>query len=225
MDGPLIVELLLSAAGIAFNPPAVIAAIFLASSSRWRSLAFAGGWLVGLLLLGLAFVLAGDAGKLLGAPSTLSLVIKSVLGAALLVWALSKWRGRKASADTDETPGWMRSLGELSTPRAFLVAAAYAALNPKTIAFALAGSLAILEARDAVAAQLIALLLFTVIASLTVTVPVALPLVAPDRSASALDAARRWLTDNGAIVTAGVLGVLGVVLLYSGLTGLLPLGR
>ena len=92
LTGPLIVELLLAAAGVAFNPPAIIASIVLASSSRRKAMAFAGGWLAGLLLIGSVVMLVGDVSELLGGPSMLALVAKLVLGAVLVIWALAKWR-------------------------------------------------------------------------------------------------------------------------------------
>jgi hypothetical protein len=220
LTGPLIVELLLAAAGVAFNPPAIIASIVLASTSRPKAMAFAGGWLVGLLVTGSVVMLAGDVSELLGGPSMLAVVAKLVLGAVLVIWALAKWRKRSTSSGADELPRWMRSLTGLSAPRAFLAAAAYAALNPKTLAFVAAGVLTILGASFSMAVEWITLLLFVILASLSVTVPVALAVIAPDRSADALAAARVWLGDNGSMVTAAVLAVLGALLLYSAIAGL-----
>ncbi len=223
LTGPLIIELLLAAAGVAFNPPAIIASIVLASSSRRRAVAFAGGWLAGLVVIGSVVMVVGDVSELLGGPSTLVLAAKLVLGAVLVMWALAKWRKQSTSSSADEVPRWMRSLGGLSSPRAFLVAAAYASLNPKTLAFVAAGVLTILGASYSVTAEWITLLVFLILASLTVTAPVALAVMAPHRSADSLAAARRWLADNGSMVTAAVLAVLGVLLLYSAISGLLQL--
>ncbi len=220
LTGPLVIELLLAAAGVAFNPPAIIASIVLVSSSRPKALAFAGGWLAGLLLIGSVVMFVGDVSESLGGPSVLALVAKLVLGAVLVIWALAKWRKRSTSSGTDEMPRWMRSLTNLSSSRAFLVAAAYASLNPKTLAFIAAGVLAILGASYSVTVEWITLLLFVVLASLSVTVPAALAVVAPHRSADSLAAARLWLGDNGSIVTAAVLAVLGALLLYSAIAGL-----
>ncbi|MDZ4168724.1 MAG: GAP family protein [Coriobacteriia bacterium] len=223
LTGPLIIELLLAAAGVAFNPPAIIAAIVLASSSRPKAMAFAGGWLAGLLAIGSVVMLVGDAGELLGEPSTLALIAKLVLGAVLVIWALAKWRKQSRASGADETPSWMGSLTGLSPPRAFVVAAAYAFLNPKTLAFVVAGVLTILGASSGVAVEWITLMLFLVLASLSVTLPVAFSVIAPHRSAESLAAARLWLGDNGSMVTAAVLAVLGALLLYSAIAGLLQL--
>ncbi len=223
LTGPLVIELLLAAAGVAFNPPAVIASIVLASSSRPTATAFAGGWLAGLLAASSVVMLVGDVSEQLGEPSVLALAAKLVLGAVLVIWALAKWRKQSNSSGADETPRWMRSLNGLSSPRAFRIAAAYAALNPKTLAFVVAGVLTILGASYTVTVEWITLLLFVILASLTVTLPVALAVILPHRSADALDAAGLWLGDNGSLITAAVLGVLGVLLLYSAIAGLLQL--
>ena len=95
------------------------------------------------------------------------------------------------------------------------MAAAYALFNPKTVAFVVAGALTIVDASLGAAAEWAALALFVVLASLTVTAPVAFAVLAPQSSAESLVSARRWLSDNGSILTAAVLGVLGVVLVYS----------
>ncbi len=116
LTGPLSIELLLAAAGVAFNPPAIIASIVLASSSRQKAMAFAGGWLAGLLAIGSVVMLIGDVNELLGGPSTPALAAKLVLGAVLVIWALVKWRKQSTSSAADEMPRWMRSLCR-STPR------------------------------------------------------------------------------------------------------------
>jgi hypothetical protein len=186
-------------------------------------MAFAGGWLAGLFVIGSVVMLVGDVSNLLGEPSMLALVAKLVLGAVLVIWAQAKWRKRSTPSGDREMPRWMRSLTGLSSPRAFLVAAGYASLNPKTLAFVVAGVLTILGASSTVAVEWITLALFVILASLSVTVPVALAVIAPHRSADSLAAARLWLGDNGSMVTAAVLAVLGVLLLYSSIAGLLQL--
>ncbi len=223
LTGPLIIELLVAATGVAFNPPAIIASIVLASSSRRKAVAFAGGWLTGLLVIGSVVMLVGDVSKLLGEPSMLALFAKLVLGAVLVIGALAKWRKRSTSSGADEMPRWMRSLTGLSSARTFLVAAAYASLNPKTLAFVVAGVLTILGASYGLAVEWITLLLFIILASLSVTAPIALAVIAPHRSADSLVAARLWLVNEGSVVTAAVLAVLGVLLLYSAIAGLLQL--
>jgi len=218
------VELLLAAFGVTVNPPAVITSIVLVASSRHRAVAFAAGWMTGLLLVGSAAMLLGDLmAELSGEPSMVILAAKLVAGIALIALGVSQWLKHRGPSAEKETPAWIRSLDDIAAPRAFLIAAAYAALNPKTVALVIAGALTIIEASLGVAAEWAVLVFFVLIASLTVTVPVAFAFVAPERSAESLVSARRWLSDNGSVLTAAVLGVLGVVLMRSGITGLAQL--
>jgi len=219
VTGPLLIEILLASLGIAVNPPAVIAAILLVASSRGKALAFAAGWVFGLFIVGLIVMLAGDAFGQPGGSSVPMLVVKIAVGITLVVLAGMKWRSHRASGDK-ELPGWMSRLYNISAPRAFLAAAMYAALNPKTIAFNAAGVVTILGASLAVASEWFALVAFVLLASLSVTAPVVFSVLAPRRSAEVLALAERWLGDNSALVAAAVLLVLGLMVLYSGIEGL-----
>lgn len=225
MAGPFVIEFLLASLGIAINPPAVIASILLVSSSRRKALAFAGGWMVGLLAIGLAVMLVGDAAERTGETAVWALVAKVAVGIALLWLGIAKWRGYRTSSGDREAPGWMQRLQDISVPRAFLVAFAYASLNPKTIAFGAAGVLAILEASLGATMEWIALGVFVILSSLTVTGPIALAVLVPRRSTRALAVASRWLGDHGQAVGAAVLFVLGLIVLSSGAEGLVQLYR
>jgi hypothetical protein len=224
VTGPLLIEVLLAALGIAVNPPAVIAAILLVASSRRKALAFAGGWVIGLFIVGSIVMVVGDAVGQSGGSSVPMLLVKVAVGIALRGLAGMKWRSHRTSGDK-ELPGWMSRLYNISAPRAFLAAAMYAALNPKTIAFNAAGVVAILGASLAVESEWAALVAFVLLASLSVTAPVAFSVFAPRRSAEVLALAERWLGDNSAVVAAAVLLVLGLMVLYSGVEGLAQIYR
>jgi hypothetical protein len=224
VTGSLLIEVLLASIGIAVNPPAVIAAILLVASSRRKALAFAGGWVFGLFIVGAIVMVAGDAVGQSGASSVPMLVVKVAVGIGLLGLAGMKWRSHRTSGDK-ELPGWMSRLYNISAPRAFLAATLYAALNPKTIAFNAAGVVTILGASLAVATEWAALVAFVLLASSSVTVPVVFSLFAPRRSEEVLALAERWLGDYSALVAAAVLLVLGLMVLYSGAEGLAQIYR
>ncbi len=223
--GPLVIEILLAAVGVTVNPPAVIAAILLVASSRSKALAFAGGWVLGLLLVACVVMVAGDATEQPGGASAPMLVAKAVIGIALLGLAAAKWRSHRRASGDKELPGWMRRLHDISAPRAFVAALAYAALNPKTIAFIAAGVLAILAASFSTQTEWAALVVFVLLSSSSVTAPVVGAVLFPRRSAGALAFAERWLGDNGSVVGAAVLLILGLLVLYSGVDGLLQIYR
>ena len=224
MTGPILIEVFLAALAIAVNPPAVIAAILLVASSRGKGLAFGSGWVFGLFMVGSILMVAGDAVGQSGGSYVPMLALKVALGITLLVLAGMKWRSHRTSGDK-ELPGWMSRLYDLSAPRAFLAAAMYAALNPKTIAFNAAGVVTILGASLEVKMEWATLVAFVLLASMSVTVPVAFSLLAPRRAAAVLALAQRWLADNSAVVAAVVLLVLGLMVLYSGVEGLAQIYR
>jgi len=136
-----LMELLPAAVGIALNPPAVVAVILMLSSpeSRKSGFWFVGGWWVGLLVVGGAVLLAGDAGGLRSGSSPIGYIVKLALGLLLLVVAFRQWRRRPSSAEPREMPGWMRSLVGFSAAKAFVTAAFFSGVNPKTLALNVAG--------------------------------------------------------------------------------------
>ena len=73
--GPVIIECLVAAVGIAVNPPAVVASIVLVSSARHKAVALAGGWVVGLFAVGSVVMLVGDVTESWGGPSKLAHVV------------------------------------------------------------------------------------------------------------------------------------------------------
>jgi hypothetical protein len=223
--GPHVIEILLAAVGIAMNPPAVIAAILLVTASRRKAIAFACGWVVGLLIVGCVVMIVGDVVDQPFGASVPIFVAKAVVGISLLGMAASKWLSHRRSSGDKELPRWMSWLYDLSAPSAFLAAAAFAALNPKTIAFNAAGVFAILAASFRTETEWTALVVFVVLSSLSVTAPVIIAVLFPRRSSGVLALAESWLGDNSSVVAATVLLVLGLMVLYSGAEGLVQFYR
>jgi hypothetical protein len=210
----LVLDLLPAAIGIAANPPAVIAVILLLSSARpnRNAGAFVAGWMGGLLLAGGAALLLGDIAVLLGDPTVAFLALKLAIGIGLIVLAVRKWQASRRKLGEREMPGWMASLAGFSAGRSFVVALLFAGLNPKTLAFNIAGVLFIVEAELAVPAKLLMFGVFVLLASMTVGIPLLYHLVAPRSSARVLASVSRWLVNHGTAITAVVLIVIGVLL-------------
>lgn len=233
-------ELLTAAAGIALNPPAVVAVILMLSSSesRKKAVSFVLGWMAGLLIVGAGVLLLGDAGEMAGSSSVIGLVAKTCLGLILLAVAFRQWRrrpssdqddedegeredGERGEGDDEKMPKWMRSLAGFSAGKAFATAALFAAVNPKTLALNVAGVIVIVEASLSVPAQAAALAVFVAVASLSVAAPLLYHVLAPRRAAVKLVSVQDWLIANNQAITATVLLLLGVMLIASGVQGLL----
>jgi hypothetical protein len=216
-------DLLPAALGIALSPFPIVAVILMLFSARAKTngLAFVAGWVVGLLLVGGAILVlgAGSTGTP-SEPSQTSLVVQALLGLLLLAAAFKQYRSFRAQPDEPEMPAWMRSIDEFSAGKSFGVAALLSGVNPKNLALNAAGVLVITQAGMSATEEWGALLVFVVLASLTVALPVLFYLIGGESSKATLDRMKVWLVANNAGVMAALLLVFGVKLLSAGVQGL-----
>ena len=221
--GAVIGDLLPLAIGIAISPIPIIAVILMLLSRRATatSTGFLLGWVVGIVLVTVvALALVGQAGNTAGGePSTLSSVLKLVLGAGLILLAVRQWQGRPKEGETAAMPKWMGAIESFSFGRALLLGFGLSAINPKNLLLCLAAGTTIGAAHLPTGQVVVATVVFTLLAASTVLVPVLGYLAARDRMAAPLDRLRAWLTQNTAAVMAVLLVVIGTVLLGKGIAG------
>jgi hypothetical protein len=101
------------------------------------------------------------------------------------------------------------------------LSALLAGVNPKNLALAVAAALSIAQAGLSGAQPWIALAVFVLVASLSVSAPVLYYLIAGQSAEKTLNTWKAWLTANNATVMFVLLLVLGVKLVGDGLGGLL----
>ena len=216
-------DLLPLAIGIAISPIPIIAVILMLLSRKATatSTGFLLGWVVGIVLVTVVvLVLVGQAGNTAGGePSTLSSVLKLVLGAALSLLAVRQWQGRPKAGETGAMPKWMDAIESFSFVRALLLGFGLSAINPKNLLLCLAAGTTIGAAHLPTGQVVVATVVFTLLACSSVAVPVVGYLAARDRMAAPLDRLRAWLTQNNAAVMAVLLLVIGTVLLGKGIAG------
>jgi threonine/homoserine/homoserine lactone efflux protein len=221
--GAVIGDLLPLAIGIAISPIPIIAVILMLLSRRATatSTGFLLGWVVGIVLVTVVMLaLVGQAGNTAGGePSTLSSVLKLVLGAALILLAVRQWQGRPKEGETGAMPKWMGAIESFSFGRALVLGFGLSAINPKNLLLCLAAGTTIGAAHLPTGQVVLATVVFTLLACSTVAVPVLGYLAARDRMAAPLDRLRAWLTQNNAAVMAVLLVVIGTVLLGKGIAG------
>ena len=221
--GAVIGDLLPLAVGIAISPIPIIAVILMLLSRRASATGtgFLLGWVVGIVLVTVVVLaLVGQAGNTAGGePSTLSSVLKLVLGAALILLAVRQWQGRPRAGATGAMPKWMGAIESFSFGRALLLGVGLSAVNPKNLLLCLAAGTTIGAAHLPTGQVVVATVVFTLLAASTVLVPVLGYLAARDRMAAPLDRLRAWLTQNTAAVMAVLLVVIGTVLLGKGIAG------
>lgn len=216
-----LLELVPLALVIAVNPMPVIALLLMLSSPRGlpRGIAFAGGWMLGVAFTTTAFSYllsflqaflpsTDDRGRL---PIVSALPI--VVGVALVVAGVIAWLRRSHRA---EQPKWMAGLERIGIVRSASIAFAFAALKPKNVALTAAAGVIILDGEPPFSTIVITLVIFTLVASSTLIVPVLLHRFGGPAAARWLGQARTRLTRAMPAITSGALVVLGIAVGIAG---------
>jgi threonine/homoserine/homoserine lactone efflux protein len=215
----VLTELIPLALVVALSPLSIIPAVLVLHTPHPRpaGLAFLAGWLIGLAALTIVFVeisgLFGD----LGTPPGWASWLRIVIGAALIVFGVSRWLTRKRSA---HTPAWMQRLGKLTPARAGLAALALTVVNPKVLFICAAAGLAIGTAGLGSAHIWIAVIWYVAVAASTVAIPILAYAVSGDRLDGALQRLKEWMEEQHATLVAAILIVIGLLVLYKGIHGL-----
>ena len=217
--GETIAEVLALGVAVAASPFPIIPAILLLFTPRAKatSLGFVAGWVIGVLVATGVFIGLATLVELADEPPTWASWARIVLGAALLVLGVQKWltRGRR-----EEAPAWMQSIDGLTPPTALRLGLLLSAANPKVLLLTAAAGLSIGAADLSTTETAITAVVFTLVASITVALPIVLYLIVGERILRPLGKARTWLQDNNAAVMAVVILVIGALLVVKGWQGL-----
>jgi hypothetical protein len=208
------------AVGVAISPLPIIAVILVLFSARARvnGPVFLIGWVVGVAVVSVAVYLLSDAGDASTddtASDTVS-TTKLVFGVLLLVLALRHFRAQRRT-DAKTAPKWMASIDSLTPVKAGGLGALLSGLNPKNLALSLAAGASLAQIGATGADAVVGLLVFIIVASLSIAVPVGLYLFGGNRAAAVLDGWKGWLSTHNDAVMGTLFLVFGVVLLGQGL--------
>lgn len=209
------------AAGL--SPIPIVGVVLMLGSPRGRvnGPVFVAGWVASILALGGVVLLvaggagAGDAGD--SAQGNASL--KLVLGVVLLFIALRQWRGRPKAGEQPDPPKWMAAVDSFTAVRSAALAFALAVVNPKNLVLVVGAAAAIAQTGASTGDQTVALVVFTLIASLGVGVPVAMYLVMGERSKGKLDDLKSWMASNNGAIMAVICLLIGAKLIGDGVGG------
>ena len=203
------------AVGIAVSPIPIAAVILMLFSGRARvnSVSFMVAWVAGIVLVTTVVVLIPGLETDDSEPSDTTGWIKLVLGVLLLAVGARQWRARPGPDDEVPVPGWMAKIDELRPGAAFGLGFVLSALNPKNLLLAIAAGVSIGALALSSGETVGAVVVFTLIASISVTVPVVAYLIAGKRLDPTLDRTKAWLIDNNTAVMAVLFVIFGVSLL------------
>ncbi|MCC6312869.1 MAG: GAP family protein, partial [Thermomicrobiales bacterium] len=199
--GQAIAEVLPAAVAMVLVSPLPVVAVIVLLLSPKAALApaFVAGWLLGLVVAFgiLLFIVPLD--DIVGTertPSAVASIVRILLGLALLVMAVRKWRDRPKPGSESAPPTWMASLERASPLAALGLAALLSGANPKTLVFIVATAIAVAQPHLAPGERLVSLVVFVLLASVGVVAPALWMLVARDRASVSLAGWKTWLTAN-----------------------------
>jgi threonine/homoserine/homoserine lactone efflux protein len=209
------------AVGVALSPVPIIAVVLMLATpgGRTNGLAFLGGWIVGLAVVGTIVLLAasGAGATDQGQPASWVGWLKMVLGLLLLFVAFRTWRGRPRGDAQPALPSWMKTIDTFTTGRSLAMGAALSGINPKNLLLAAAAGAAIAQTGIPAGQQAVALAVFVVIGTLGPGAPVGIYFAMGERSREILTGLRDWMARHNAAIMTVLLLVIGVKLLGDGI--------
>ncbi len=221
--GDVIGQILPTALGVAISPVPIIAVILmlLAPRARASSFGFLTGWVAGIVIATSVFVLlAGVVETSDDGPSAVVGWIKLAIGALLLAAAGKQFQGRPRHGEQAALPKWMSAVDSMTPRRALGLGALLSGVNPKNLGLCLAAGATVGSSGISTGGTVVSVAVFTLLAASTIAVPVVAYAVASDRMAKPLDAVRRWLVEENAVIMAVLLTVLGVTLVGNGISAI-----
>jgi threonine/homoserine/homoserine lactone efflux protein len=155
-----------------------------------------------------------------GEPAAWFSWLKLAVGGLLLAVAALEWRARPAPDDEVALPSWSGTLDRITPIKAGSLALLLGAFNPKSLLFIVAGAAVVAQSSSAPGAQTIAWIVFTVVATLGVGLPVAIYVVKGDQAVAILTRLKTWLVRNTSTIIAGLCVIIGVALIGDAVTSL-----
>ncbi len=212
------------AVGIALSPIPIIAVVLMLTSRRAKvnGPVFVLGWLIGLGVVGaIVLALAGPGGaSKSGAPATWVSCVKIVLGVLLLLIAVRQFRSRPRGDDEPKMPKWMTTIDKTTPAAALGLAAILSGANPKNLLLAVGGAATIAQTGIPAGQQAIAYLVFALIGTLGVGIPVAIYFAMGPRSKKLLAAVKDWMTQHNAVIMTVLCLVIAANLIGDGISAL-----
>ena len=212
-------DMLPSALGVALSPIPIVAVVLILGAPGARTVgpAFALGWIAGLALVSVIVVVVLGTGSDPDGDDPGISWLKVAIGILFLLMAAGQWRKRPKGGEEPETPKWMATIDTVTAPKAAVLGVALSAINPKNLALTLAAAASIAEAGLDQADTAVAIAVFVALGSVTVAGAVLFDLLDAERAAGPLDAIKRFMYDNNAVIMMVILLLLGAKLLGDGL--------
>lgn len=206
---------------IAVSPLSIIPAVLVLHAPRPRpaGLAFLGGWTFGLAALTVLFVAGSGAlgGMHKSSPPTWASWLRVVLGSVLILFGIYRWFTRHGHS---ESPAWMRSFSSMTPRRAAITGVVLTVIRVEVLLMCLAAGLAIGTNHLGDADKVAAGVFFVAVSASTVAIPVLAYAAAGHRLDNAMENVKDWMEKNNAALLAGILLLIGLMVLHNGIRAL-----
>ena len=214
----LVGELVPLALVVALSPFSVIPPLLLVlhtARPRATGLAFAVGWLLGLAATVAVFLLLPRAlGGTDQEQGAWSAYVRLGIGAALIVAGVVRWLTRRRAT---RSPAWLNGISKVGPAMGFVAGFVLPLLNPKFLFANAAAGFGIATAGLGSLGVGFSVVGYTLLAGSTAAVPVFVYAAAPARFDGTLARLKDWIERQHAELTAVILVVIGIVLLYQGI--------
>jgi hypothetical protein len=145
-------------------------------------------------------------------------VLELLIGAALIVLGVVQIR-RRSRTSAAGMPHWLSAVDSFNGLVSFAVGVVLN-LRPKGLLLGITAGLALHAAPVNNAEFAAVLVIYTLIATSTVVVPIVASFLAPKKVQPKLVSARDWISVNGRVLTSAMMFMIGVVIFGAGLTHL-----
>ncbi|MFJ6531780.1 GAP family protein [Microbacterium sp. NPDC091662] len=237
--GELILALVPVALGVVLSPLAIMAlvAVLLSRNARMNGITYLIGWVLGLggLMALCLWLFPLIAVHELSEPPLWVPIVRVILGLFLIgsaVWVYRRGRvhiARMAAASSPrdvvaaspQLPGWLHSVESFRPGRTLLLGLGLFVLNPVDASCAILAALDISLSDVTQSAGVWIAVIFVVIGTLPIALPVLYVVVRGADAQPLLDRVRTWIAGNTHVLNAALLLVIGALQLEKGITGLI----
>ena len=207
------------ALGIAAAPWAIIALMILLLTPRALSNAYAflAGWFLGLILVGIFILSSPGLMTDTGEPSVLMGWVRLGMAAVFLVFSLLLFRKIPKRRDRKTVPKWIEKVDTFGFLQASIIGFLMSTLNFKNSSMLVVGAAFIARQGLNFSQELLALVLFCLIASIGLMVPFTIFLLFRKDAERIFGDLKIWILKNRVLVLLVILLVFGGISLYKGI--------
>ncbi len=132
---------------------------------------------------------------------------------------MRQWRSRPHGDEEPAVPKWMGAIDGFTPVKAAGAGVVLAAVNPKNLVLVVGGAAAIAQTEVSGAEQVLALVLFVLIATIGVAIPVVIYFVMGPRAPEILQRLKSWMSSHNAAIMAVLCLVIGAKLIGDSISG------